>query len=1184
MNKKMRFLTVITAFIMLVRYSEVGMLAANVANQGMVYQNKNRNWYSMIAQDIQLYYGTFYQGGIHSTDTEVSWEQSIQNMLYDRGEFVNLYDAYHESTHVETDVYSYSNLFINSPDIIVSGITGARLSHKINGDSFVLERNGILYTAGENITINASDVKIAGLVYAPEGTVTVNADTVELSGLIVAEKIVISAGEIKEQPERDLKAVYDEIHIEFYPEILVTSVEEENQVEIYGGNINVKNMEIYTRENRATEFQKMYEAKGNEYKFLLSETVQEIDIRVKCTNVFGEEEWSNIESLTRTENGLENIIVDSDEDGLPDGYEIWDLHTDPYNADSDGDGLPDGYEVLYSHTDPLKFDSNTDKDGDGLTALEEYEKGTNPLYADTDFDGINDGEDIEPLTTEALADQSDYQTSSFEPELGIYDHKKVYIDVNGNRQVQICNRITKEEYYDDNAGTEFLRVKDTSNQIETVIFGDGEDANIETCQYDSEGRKTVWAVNGDVYQYEYNDMEHTADTYLNNNFYNRITYDENSNAVKMEYANEDVIDYEYYQYNEDSLLKSVRLNGEKTFEYEYDGNLLVQVEDFLNDTSYELKYDEENNLTGYKAGDGLEKRISYSKETDIYTESSIYQGEERTVTLYTAEAEDGIQLHALLPNGTELVTESSETKAARYLTETGNSLLLDEKEAGEDSLVTSLTNLLGTYGYEYDMNRNLKTVYKDGEKIYDYIYDKNQQLIQYYDYETETVSEYSYDNNYNILKAVLSDLSGNKIEEKFYGYGEDTTLGLQKYEGKGIIYDESGNPIKYYNGWEMSWNSGRMLESITNGESVISYRYNKDGIRIGKTVNGIETEYLLDENNKMMGEKCGEDIIWYLYDSGDEISGFEWNETDYYYVKNGMGDVEGIADKDGTVRCMYDYDIWGKLTDITGDKELGKRNPVRYRGYYYDEETGLYYLNTRYYDSEVKRFLNRDMLDNETNLYQYCYNNPVLYSDKNGMAAYGSDSNFTLINNVAGYIRADGPVNGIIRSQYIKSGEYAHFNCYLWALTIVITGTDHLGRFDENGNTIMGRPGYWFSKVLKLNDGASIDTTLYCTKLDLLSFKYRVQSVSQNTPSSSSRYHALAVRIRTTGNWDYHFMRLRKSENRWSFKGGWGSPVFQLDSGLKPNQIKWKGYVFRDGLWREENAEYDGALYYIVYK
>lgn len=752
MNKKMRFLAVILTVIMLVRYSEVGMLAANVANQEMIYQNKNMKWYSMIAQDIQLHYGTFFQSGIHSTDTEVSWEQSIQGMLYDRGEFVNLYDAYHESTNVEIDVYSYSNLFINSSDIVVSGIAGTRLSHKINGDNFSLETNGVLYAAGEEITINASDVKIAGLVYAPRGTVTINADTIELAGLIAAEKIVINADEIKEQPNRDWKAVYDEIQIEFYPEILVTSVEEENQVEIYGGNINVKNMEIYTRENRSPKFQKMYEAKGNEYKFLLPETVEEIDIRVKCTNVFGEEEWSNIESLTRTENGLENTIVDSDEDGIPDGYEIWDLQTDPYNADSDGDGLSDGYEILYSHTDPLQFDSDTDKDADGLTALEEYEKGTNPLYEDTDFDGMNDREDTDPLTTTALADQSDYQENHFEPELGIYDHKKVYVDINGNRQVQIFNRITKEEYYDDNAGTEFLRVKDVDSQIETVIFADGEEADIETYQYDSEGRKTVWAVNRDVYQYAYDNAENTADTYLNNQFYNRVTYDENDNAVKMEYANEDVIDYEYYQYNEDSLLKSVSLNGEKTFEYEYDGNRVVKVEDFLNDTSYEMSYDEENNITGYKTGDGLEKQISYSEETDTYIESSIYKGEERTVTLYATEAEDGTQLHTLLPNGTELVTESSESKAARYLADAGNSFLLDEKEAGEDSLVTSLTNLLGTYKYEYDMNGSLQTVYRDGEKIYDYIYDKNQQLVQYYDYEAGIVSEYSYDNNYNILK------------------------------------------------------------------------------------------------------------------------------------------------------------------------------------------------------------------------------------------------------------------------------------------------------------------------------------------------------------------------------------------------------------------------------------------------
>ncbi len=88
MNKKMRFLAVILTVIMLVRYSEVGMLAANVAGQEMVYQSQTIKWYSMIAQDIQLKYAVLYQGGIHSTDTEVSWEQGIQGMFYDCGELL----------------------------------------------------------------------------------------------------------------------------------------------------------------------------------------------------------------------------------------------------------------------------------------------------------------------------------------------------------------------------------------------------------------------------------------------------------------------------------------------------------------------------------------------------------------------------------------------------------------------------------------------------------------------------------------------------------------------------------------------------------------------------------------------------------------------------------------------------------------------------------------------------------------------------------------------------------------------------------------------------------------------------------------------------------------------------------------------------------------------------------------
>lgn len=139
----------------------------------------------------------------------------------------------------------------------------------------------------------------------------------------------------------------------------------------------------------------------------------------------------------------------------------------------------------------------------------------------------------------------------------------------------------------------------------------------------------------------------------------------------------------------------------------------------------------------------------------------------------------------------------------------------------------------------------------------------------------------------------------------------------------------------------------------------------------------------------MLGEQSSVGEIWYIYDGTGEVSGFKWNGTDYYYVKNQVGDVTAIADTTGNILCTYEYDVWGQLTGMEGDTGLREVNPLRHRGYYYDKETGFYYLVTRYYDPEIKRFLNRDMLDNETNLYQYGYNNPVMYSDESGMSSSG---------------------------------------------------------------------------------------------------------------------------------------------------------------------------------------------------
>ena len=116
----------------------------------------------------------------------------------------------------------------------------------------------------------------------------------------------------------------------------------------------------------------------------------------------------------------------------------------------------------------------------------------------------------------------------------------------------------------------------------------------------------------------------------------------------------------------------------------------------------------------------------------------------------------------------------------------------------------------------------------------------------------------------------------------------------------------------------------------------------------------------------------------------------KYNGQKYVYRKNLQGDIVAILDECGCTRGTYEYDAWGKII-WQGGSELLTINPFRYRGYYYDEETGLYYLNSRYYDPETGRFISPDSLkyleptyNNGLNLYAYCLNNPVRYSDPTG--------------------------------------------------------------------------------------------------------------------------------------------------------------------------------------------------------
>ena len=315
------------------------------------------------------------------------------------------------------------------------------------------------------------------------------------------------------------------------------------------------------------------------------------------------------------------------------------------------------------------------------------------------------------------------------------------------------------------------------------------------------------------------------------------------------------------------------------------------------------------------------------------------------------------------------------------------------------------STLAATWDYTYYKNGNLAQKKLDSDVQSEYFYDEHGRLVREDNYALSRSYKLTYDNGGNITQKETYIISGGNIattpvQTDNYDYGTVVADSgqnaawkdqLKSYNNTSITYDALGNPLNYL-GKIMTW-QGKRLTSIDG----MSLAYDYNGLRIKKG----DRNYYWQSGNLVMERwvKNGtENYIYYYYDESG-VCGMNYNGKEYYYRKNIFGDVIAIYDAFCNLQCKYVYDAWGnhKVYNANGSEigaevlNIGNINPIRYRGYYWDKEFGLYYLQSRYYDPALGRFISADgisYLDPESiigfNLYAYCDNNPVMNVDPNG--------------------------------------------------------------------------------------------------------------------------------------------------------------------------------------------------------
>jgi len=589
-------------------------------------------------------------------------------------------------------------------------------------------------------------------------------------------------------------------------------------------------------------------------------------------------------------------------------------------------------------------------------------------------------------------------------------------------------------------------IYDKNNRLISTI----DPANHETSQtYDNVGNvETKTDGRNNTTTYEYDEFNRLVSVKNAKNETTNYTYDLNGNILTQKDAKGNITLFKYnvvnkviektcsdsqgnssntesYSYNEDGTLKtSVDRNGNiTTYTYDIHGRLTnKQIGDISGDISIIYTYDENGNQLTVNDVTGTTERefddfnrVITKKVPNIGTSTYNYDIIEGVSEGFTAENSidsKGNKTVKVYDKAGRLssVTADGKTTTYEYYDNGSRKSVIYADGSREDytydvdGLLSTLTNIkadgsvMDTYKYTYDSAHNQLTKEETINGIYkgitSYTYDVLNRL--------ETVSEP------NQRETVYTfDASGNRKTETITE-GQNTTVNVYSYDGQNRLtgitttlngtntqtttyeYDNNGNQTKTLINGEVAVTNvydklNQLIKTISEGTTVEN-KYNGEGYRVEKTVNGTLTRYLYEYDKVVLevdgnGNQTGRNIY------GTNLLMRSTGGQSYYYMYNGHADVTALINvTTGHVDATYYYDAFGNIIESTGDVN----NNITYAGYQYDKETGFYYLNARMYDPKIARFLQEDTYLGDTsdtlslNLYTYCVNNPLIYYDPTG--------------------------------------------------------------------------------------------------------------------------------------------------------------------------------------------------------